>query len=170
MQATTLLFGVVNAPGQRYHPALIAQAIGTLSSMYPGRFWAALGTGEASNEHITATGWPRKQVRNDRLRECVEIIRALLVWRGGEPRWAGQRRPSAGMDTAVRPTATARRGCWHRDSPLVCSLGRRAHHRQRRSGAAVLHDRCVPGGLAAGAGCTCRFPSAGRPRRYRSRP
>ena len=72
------LFGVVNAPGQRYHPALIAQAIGTLSSMYPGRFWAALGTGEASNEHITATGWPRKQVRNDRLRECVEIIRALL--------------------------------------------------------------------------------------------
>lgn len=78
LQASGLPFGVVTAPGQRYHPAVIAQAIATLGSMYPGRFWAALGTGEASNEHITGTGWPRKEVRNDRLRECVDIIRALL--------------------------------------------------------------------------------------------
>jgi probable non-F420 flavinoid oxidoreductase len=78
LQASGLPFGVVTAPGQRYHPAVIAQAIATLSSMYPGRFWAALGTGEASNEHITGTDWPRKEVRNDRLRECVDIIRALL--------------------------------------------------------------------------------------------
>jgi probable non-F420 flavinoid oxidoreductase len=78
MQATTLPFGVVNAPGQRYHPAIIAQAIGTLGVMFPGRFWAALGTGEASNEHITGQGWPRKDVRNARLRECVDVIRALL--------------------------------------------------------------------------------------------
>ena len=33
LQATNLSFGVVNAPGQRYHPAIIAQAIGTLSSI-----------------------------------------------------------------------------------------------------------------------------------------
>jgi probable non-F420 flavinoid oxidoreductase len=78
MQATTLPFGVVNAPGQRYHPAIIAQAIGTLGAMFPGRFWAALGTGEASNEHITGAGWPRKDVRAARLRECVDVIRALL--------------------------------------------------------------------------------------------
>jgi len=78
LQASGLPFGVVTAPGQRYHPAVIAQAIATLGSMYPGRFWAALGTGEASNEHITGTGWPRKEVRNYRLRECVDIIRALL--------------------------------------------------------------------------------------------
>src|SRR5690349_22421621 len=78
LQATGLPFGVVNAPGQRYHPAIIAQAIGTLAAMYPGRFWAALGSGEASNEHITGTGWPAKPVREARLRECVEIIRALL--------------------------------------------------------------------------------------------
>ncbi|HKH56215.1 MAG TPA: TIGR03885 family FMN-dependent LLM class oxidoreductase [Propionibacteriaceae bacterium] len=78
LQASALPFGVVTAPGQRYHPAVVAQAIGTLGSMYPGRLWAALGTGEASNEHITGTGWPRKQIRNDRLRECVDIIRALL--------------------------------------------------------------------------------------------
>jgi probable non-F420 flavinoid oxidoreductase len=79
LQATGLPFGVVNAPGQRYHPAIIAQAIGTLAAMYPGRFWAALGTGEASNEHITGGGWPRKEVRAARLRECVDVIRALLA-------------------------------------------------------------------------------------------
>jgi probable non-F420 flavinoid oxidoreductase len=78
LQSTSLPFGVVNAPGQRYHPAIIAQAIGTLGAMYPGRFWAALGSGEASNEHITGARWPRKDVRNARLRECVDVIRALL--------------------------------------------------------------------------------------------
>ncbi|MEU7478432.1 TIGR03885 family FMN-dependent LLM class oxidoreductase [Lentzea sp. NPDC042327] len=78
LQATELPFGVVTAPGQRYHPAITAQAIGTLAAMYPGRFWAALGTGEASNEHITGDGWPRKDVRTRRLEECVEVIRALL--------------------------------------------------------------------------------------------
>jgi probable non-F420 flavinoid oxidoreductase len=79
LQATSLPFGVVNAPGQRYHPAIIAQAIATLGAMFPGRFWAALGTGEASNEHVTGGGWPRKDVRAARLRECVDVIRALLA-------------------------------------------------------------------------------------------
>ena len=79
LQATSLPFGVVNAPGQRYHPAVIAQAASTLASMYPGRFWVALGTGEASNEHITGEPWPRKSVRNARLLECVQVMRALLA-------------------------------------------------------------------------------------------
>src|SRR3712207_1724675 len=79
MATTSLPFGVVNAPGQRYHPAIIAQAIATLGAMYPGRFWAALGSGENSNEHITGGGWPRKEIRNARLRECVDVIRALLA-------------------------------------------------------------------------------------------
>jgi probable non-F420 flavinoid oxidoreductase len=79
LQATSLPFGVVNAPGQRYHPAIIAQAVATLSAMYPGRFWAALGTGEASNEHITGQVWPRKEVRNARLGECVDVMRRLLA-------------------------------------------------------------------------------------------
>jgi probable non-F420 flavinoid oxidoreductase len=79
LEATALPFGVVNAPGQRYHPAIIAQAAATLSEMYPGRFWVALGTGEASNEHITGQPWPPKAVRNARLRECVDIMRALFA-------------------------------------------------------------------------------------------
>jgi probable non-F420 flavinoid oxidoreductase len=78
LQATDVSFGVVTAPGQRYHPAVLAQAIATLAQMYPGRFWAALGSGEAMNEHVTGDRWPAKHVRDDRLLECVEVIRALL--------------------------------------------------------------------------------------------
>jgi probable non-F420 flavinoid oxidoreductase len=79
MQATSLPFGVVNAPGQRYHPAIIAQAAATLAEMFPGRLSVALGTGEFSNEHITGEPWPAKPVRNARLRECVDVMRALFA-------------------------------------------------------------------------------------------
>jgi coenzyme F420-dependent glucose-6-phosphate dehydrogenase len=69
---------VVCAPGQRYHPAIVAQAIGTLCEMFPGRFWVSLGSGEALNERITGEKWPAKPERNARLLECVTIIRKLL--------------------------------------------------------------------------------------------
>jgi probable non-F420 flavinoid oxidoreductase len=78
MRTTSVPFGVVNAPGQRYHPAIVAQAIATLGEMYPDRLWVALGSGEASNEHVTGERWPDKAVRHDRLLACVEVIRALL--------------------------------------------------------------------------------------------
>lgn len=78
LATTSLPFGVVTAPGQRYHPAIVAQAAGTLAAMFPGRFWAALGSGEALNEHITGARWPRKDVRVARLEECVDVMRALL--------------------------------------------------------------------------------------------
>ena len=80
LQATSLSFGVVNAPGQRYHPAIIAQAAATLAEMFPERFWMAVGTGQFLNEHITGERWPDKADRNARLKECVDIIRAL--WDG----------------------------------------------------------------------------------------
>jgi probable non-F420 flavinoid oxidoreductase len=79
LQATRLPFGVVSAPGQRYHPAIVAQAAATLCELFPGRLWVALGTGEASNEHITGEGWPPKSERTARLRECVDVMRALFA-------------------------------------------------------------------------------------------
>jgi G6PDH family F420-dependent oxidoreductase len=79
MAVTGVPFGVVNAPGQRYHPVIIAQAIATLGEMFPGRLTVALGSGEASNEHVTGDAWPSKPERNARLRECVDIIRTLLT-------------------------------------------------------------------------------------------
>ena len=78
LQATDLPFGVVNAPGQRYHPAVIAQAAATLAEMFPNRFWMAVGSGEFANEHITGDPWPNKAERNARLKECVDIMRALF--------------------------------------------------------------------------------------------
>src|SRR5689334_21129370 len=70
MQATSLPFSVVTAPVQRYHPAVIAQAIATLADMFPGRVSAALGSGEALNENITGEPWPPKAERDARLVEC----------------------------------------------------------------------------------------------------
>jgi coenzyme F420-dependent glucose-6-phosphate dehydrogenase len=61
MQATTLSFGTVCAPGQRYHPAVVAQAAATLAEMFPGRFWLSVGSGEALNESITGEPWPPKR-------------------------------------------------------------------------------------------------------------
>jgi probable non-F420 flavinoid oxidoreductase len=81
LNATSLSFGCVNAPGWRYHPAIIAQAAATLAEMYPDRFWLAVGSGEALNEHIIGERWPAKDERNARLLESVRIMRAL---------WAGE--------------------------------------------------------------------------------
>ncbi|WP_431806104.1 TIGR03885 family FMN-dependent LLM class oxidoreductase [Microbacterium paraoxydans] len=75
---TSFSIGLVNAPGQRYHPVVMAQAFATLEEMFPWRFWAALGSGEAMNEHVTGDPWQSKEVRNGRLRESVDVIRRLL--------------------------------------------------------------------------------------------
>src|SRR5690606_4441368 len=78
MQATRIPFGMVCAPGDRYHPAIVAQAAATLAEMFPGRFWMALGSGEALNEHVTGAPWPSKEVRRSRLKECVQVMRSLF--------------------------------------------------------------------------------------------
>jgi len=79
MATTALPFGVISAPGYRYHPAVLAQGAATLAEMFPGRFWLALGSGQRLNEDITGVAWPEKAERNARLRECAEVIRALLA-------------------------------------------------------------------------------------------
>jgi coenzyme F420-dependent glucose-6-phosphate dehydrogenase len=81
MQTTALPFSVVCAPGPRYHPVILAQAAATLAELFPGRFQVALGSGEALNERVTGEPWPPKPERHARLRECVDIMRAL---------WAGE--------------------------------------------------------------------------------
>ena len=78
MQATSLHFGVVSAPGQRYHPAIQAQKMATLCEMFPGRLWVALGSGQLLNEGITGERWPPKAERNERLLKSFQIIRSML--------------------------------------------------------------------------------------------
>ncbi|HUC81407.1 MAG TPA: TIGR03885 family FMN-dependent LLM class oxidoreductase [Flavisolibacter sp.] len=78
MATTSLPYGSVCAPGYRYHPAIVAQAIATLAEMFPERFWISLGSGEALNERITGEKWPLKSERNERLLECYQVIKQLL--------------------------------------------------------------------------------------------
>jgi len=68
---------LVSAAIGRYNPALIAQAFATMDEMYPGRFFLGLGTGEAMNEIPLGLSWPKFSERLQRLKETVEIIRAL---------------------------------------------------------------------------------------------
>lgn len=78
LSATSLPFGVVTTPiGLRYHPVIIAQAAATLGDMFPGRFWMALGSGEALNERVTGVRWPAKPERDARITEAADAIRAL---------------------------------------------------------------------------------------------
>lgn len=93
MAVTPLSFGTVCAPGQRYHPAVVAQAAATLAEMFPDRFWLALGSGEALNESVTGDEWPSKDERNARLEECVSLMRAL---------WAGETVTTRGRVRADR--------------------------------------------------------------------
>ncbi len=87
LNATSLPFGVVTAPGQRYHPAIIAQAVATILEMFPDRFWVAVGSGQLLNEGITGQRWPAKIERNERLKESAAIMKSL--WAGGTVTYRG---------------------------------------------------------------------------------
>ena len=67
----------VVTPTFRYHPALVAQAFGTLGSLFPGRMILGLGTGEHLNEGALGVQWPDNRERFARLREAVRLIRQL---------------------------------------------------------------------------------------------
>ncbi|GAB3212362.1 glucose-6-phosphate dehydrogenase (coenzyme-F420) [Nocardia tengchongensis] len=74
----------VLTPTFRYNPAVVAQAFATLGCLYPDRIMLGVGSGEALNE--IATGfqgeWPEFKERFARLRESVDLMRAL---------WTGER-------------------------------------------------------------------------------
>lgn len=79
-QATTGDLGTgASTPGYRWHPAMVAQASATLASLYPGRHWLGLGSGEAISEHIAGGYWPEAPERISRLFEAVEIIKKLFA-------------------------------------------------------------------------------------------
>ncbi|MBY0317633.1 MAG: glucose-6-phosphate dehydrogenase (coenzyme-F420) [Reyranella sp.] len=79
----------VLTPTFRYHPSIVAQAFGTLGSMFPGRVILGIGTGESLNE-VPSTGapWPEFKERFARLREAVNLIRTL--WRGERVTFEGE--------------------------------------------------------------------------------
>jgi coenzyme F420-dependent glucose-6-phosphate dehydrogenase len=79
----------VATPTFRYHPAVVAQAFGTLGAMFPGRIVLGVGTGESLNEvPATAMEWPGAKERRDRLREAVRLINRL--WSEDRVTFGGQ--------------------------------------------------------------------------------
>ena len=78
MASTSLPFGSLAIPGgPRYHPAVLAQIIATLSEMFPDRLrWIAAGSGEALNESVVGRGWPEKnaEVASGAIEESEHFI------------------------------------------------------------------------------------------------
>lgn len=68
----------VLTPTLRYHPAIVAQAFGTLGALFPRRVVLGVGTGESLNE-VPAIGgaWPEFKERHARLAEAITLIRTL---------------------------------------------------------------------------------------------
>ena len=68
----------VVTPTFRYHPSVVAQAMGTLGVLFPDRVMLGIGTGESLNE-VAPTGieWPEFRERFARLREAVTLMRRL---------------------------------------------------------------------------------------------
>lgn len=68
----------VVTPTFRYHPSIVAQAMGTLGALNPGRVMLGVGTGESLND-VPATGveWPDFKERFARLREAVGLMQQL---------------------------------------------------------------------------------------------
>ena len=68
----------VVTPTFRYHPSVVAQAMGTLGVLFPGRVMLGIGTGESLNE-VPPIGiaWPDFRERYARLRESVTLMRRL---------------------------------------------------------------------------------------------
>ena len=67
----------VTCPTLRYNPAIVAQAFATLRSLYPGRIFIGLGTGEALNEMPVGCPWPSFRERVERFEEAIQIMRML---------------------------------------------------------------------------------------------
>jgi coenzyme F420-dependent glucose-6-phosphate dehydrogenase len=68
----------VVTPTFRYHPAIVAQAMGTLDQLFPGRVMLGIGTGESLNEvPVLGIEWPGFKERFGRLKESIELMRRL---------------------------------------------------------------------------------------------
>lgn len=68
----------VTAIVHRYNPVVVAQQVATLESLFPGRVFLGVGSGEAMNEVPAGMEWPSVAEQQDRTGEALEIIARLL--------------------------------------------------------------------------------------------
>ena len=145
MATTSLPFGIVNAPGQRYHPAIVAQAAATLSAHVPrpavGRARHRRGVERAHHRRPLAA-----QARPQRPPAASAWTSSAGLHAGEEvtPRRAGAGRPGPHLDPARRAAGADRRGGVARDRGVGGRLGRRPGHRQPAARAAAGGGRRLP--------------------------
>ena len=73
-----LLGTSVTTPTFRYNPAVLAQTFATMALLTGNRVVLGVGTGEALNEvAVSGREWPEFRERFARLREAVDLVRAL---------------------------------------------------------------------------------------------
>jgi coenzyme F420-dependent glucose-6-phosphate dehydrogenase len=95
----------VMTPTFRYNPAVVAQAFATMGCLYPGRIMLGVGSGEALNEIATGwtAEWPEFKERFARLRESVDLMRAL--WTGDRVSFDGEYYKTVDASIYDRPDA-----------------------------------------------------------------
>src|ERR1700732_4528313 len=135
----------VATPTFRYHPSVVAQAVGTLGVMFPDRVIFGVGTGDSLNE-VPATGmkWPGFRERQGRLRESILLMRRL--WTEERVTFEGQyyrtlaatiydrpEKPVPIWIAASGPTAAARAG--EIGDGVICTSGK---------GAVLYRDTLLP--------------------------
>ena len=93
----------VLTPTFRFHPSIVAQAFGTLGSLFPGRVILGLGSGEALNETPSSgMAWPEAKERTARFRESIALIKQL--WREERVSFRGQYYKTENATIYDRPT------------------------------------------------------------------
>jgi coenzyme F420-dependent glucose-6-phosphate dehydrogenase len=110
----------VTAIVHRYNPVVVAQQIATMESLYPGRAFIGVGSGEAMNEVPAGMRWPPVFEQLDRTEEALTIIKGLLdgetvdfegrYFRAKRSRLYLDRRPPIYM-SAFAPRAAEVAGC-----------------------------------------------------------
>lgn len=119
----------VTCPRLRYHPATVAEALATLSHLYPGRIFLGVGSGEALNEEAATGSWPDWAERWQRLGEAIAIIRQL--WTGLEVAHRGRFYTGEGQTLYPPP----------RPIPILCAAnGKKAMRLAGRRGDGLVTD------------------------------
>jgi coenzyme F420-dependent glucose-6-phosphate dehydrogenase len=92
----------VLTPTFRYNPAVIAQAFATMALLTDDRVMLGIGTGEALNEvAVSGREWPGFKERFARLRESVDLMRAL--WTDDDVSFDGEYYRTVGATIYDRP-------------------------------------------------------------------
>lgn len=95
----------VVTPTFRYHPAIIAQTMGTLDQLSPGRVFLGVGTGESLNEvAVLDIEWPGFKERFGRLKESIELMR--LLWTEDNVSYKGEYYRTRDATVYDKPTGT----------------------------------------------------------------